>query len=218
MNKDLTIIFLTVNKVPKKWAEYQKQVLLEAADGASIITISKEPLDWGLNILQTAEPSILNIYKQVLIGAELATTPYIAIAEDDCLYHKEHFQYRPPDDTFGYDGNRWGLLTWDEPTYYWKDRISNAALIAPRELVIKSLRERFLRYPNNEITELGNEKGTKLDRQKFVNFYPSIGMVFFSHIDALDRLEQTKKKRMGMVRAYDIPYWRKSKELVKKFI
>src|SRR3990167_985746 len=136
---DLTIIFLTVNKVPYKWAEYHKSVLLEAIGDTPLITISKKPLDWGMNLIQEEEPSVSNIYRQVLRGAKLATTPYIAIAEDDTLYHKEHFTFRPPMDTYGFDGHRWGLFTWGKPTYYYKDRISNACMIAPRELVISAL-------------------------------------------------------------------------------
>ena len=50
---DITIIMLTPNLVPKQWAEFHKQKLLEAAGGTPIITISKEPLDWGINLLQT---------------------------------------------------------------------------------------------------------------------------------------------------------------------
>jgi len=46
MNKDLTIIFLTSNKVPKEWAEYHKNVLLEAIGDYPLIIISREPTEW----------------------------------------------------------------------------------------------------------------------------------------------------------------------------
>jgi hypothetical protein len=193
-------------------------VLEEAIEGAPIITISKEPMDWGINLIQEAEPSVSNIYKQVLRGAKLATTPFIAIAEDDTLYHKEHFKFRPPMDTFAFDGHRWGILNWGKPFYYYKDRISNAAMIAPRELVISSLEERFEKYPESNIGELGKEKGTTLDRRKTVQYWPSIGMIFFSHKNSLDPTEQRKSKKPGAVQAYDIPYWGKAEDLRKKFV
>ena len=215
---DLTVIFLTVNKVPEKWAEYQKGVLLEAIGDTKVITISKKPLDWGTNLIQEAEPSVQNIYEQILRGAKIATTPFIAIAEDDTLYHRDHFLYRPPPDTFGYDGIRWGLFTWGPPTYYWKDRISNAAMIAPRELTIESLEERFRKYPVNHLGELGKEKGTSIHNRKTEIFYPVYGMVFFSHVNSLDGTEQRMTKRMGMVRAFDIPHWGRAEELVKHFV
>jgi len=215
---DLTILFLTVNKVPDSWVAYHKSVLLEAIGNTPIITISKKPMDWGINLIQDAEPSVSNIYKQVLRGAKLAITPYIAIAEDDTLYHKSHFEFRPPLDTFAYDFHRWGLFTWGVPTYYHKARISNAAMIAPRELVIKSLEERFEMYPENNIGELGKEKGTRLNRWNTTHYWSKVGMIFFSHRNSLDPTEQHKSKRMGTVRAFDIPYWGKSENLVTRFI
>ena len=65
MNTDLTIIFLTANRVPKQWAAFHKEKLLEAAAGKPIITISREPLDWGTNVLQTEKYGASNIYWQL---------------------------------------------------------------------------------------------------------------------------------------------------------
>jgi len=218
MNTDLTVIFLTINKVPEEWAEFHRQTLFQAIGEASTITISRKLLLWGdENLVQTEDPSISNIYKQVLRGAKLSTTSYIAIAEDDTLYHKGHFDFRPPMDTFGYDMHRFGLFTWGNPTYYYKDRISNAAMIAPRGLVIDSLEERFEKYPENRIGELGKEKGTTINRHKTVGFWPTYAMVYFSHVNSLDGTEQRKTKKMGAVRAFDIPHWGKSEDLVKNW-
>jgi hypothetical protein len=215
--EDLTCIFLTVNKVPDRWAEYQKKVLLEAIGDTLIITISKKTLDWGTNLIQDEEPSISNIYKQILRGCKLATTPYVAIVEDDMLYHKSHFTFRPPLDTYAYNMHRWGLLTWGKPTYYYKDRVSNGAMIAPRELVISSLEERFSKYPENRIGELGKEKGTSIDRHNTMTFWSDIGVVYLSHKDSLDPTEQHKSKKMSPVQAFRIPYWEESSELIKNW-
>src|SRR3989344_6555477 len=114
--KDITIIMMTPNRVPKKWAEFHRKVLMEAIGDTPIITISKEPLDWGINLLQT-EYSYANLYKQMLRGAKLATTKFIGIADDDVLYPKEHFQFRPKEDGFYYNFNRWHMVTWGEPLY-----------------------------------------------------------------------------------------------------
>src|SRR3990167_5950965 len=199
---DITIIFLTVNRVPEEWAEYQKEVLLEAIGDTPVITISKIPLDWGTNLIQEEEPSMQNIYRQILRGAKLATTPYIAIAEDDCLYQREHFEFRPPLDTYAYD----------------YDRFSNSTLIAPRELAISSLEERFLKYPDNRIGELGREIGTILDRKNVIRYCPKSSNVFLSHVNAIDPYEQKMKKRRGFVRAYEIPHWGRPEDILKHFI
>lgn len=215
---DLTVLFLTVNRVPDQWAEYQKSVLLEAIGNTPIITISKKPLDWGTNLIQEGEPSVQNIYEQILRGARLATTPYIAIAEDDTLYHKDHFMFRPPLDMYAFEGHRWGLFTWGTPTFYWSDRISNGAMIAPREMAIKALEERFEKYPENNLGELGKEKGTTINRRKSMIYYSTISMIYLSHAGSLDPLETNRRKKMGMVQAYRIPYWGEAKEVARKFV
>ena len=156
---NITIIMLTANRVPKSWAKFHKEKLIEAAGSSPIITLSREPLDWGINILQTAEYGISNIYYQLLKGAKRAETDFIGIAEDDILYPKEHFEYRPPEDTFAYNMNRFNVFTWGKPTYFWKDRMGNFTLIAPRKLAIEALEERFSKYPNGTPAGITGELG-----------------------------------------------------------
>lgn len=221
---DLTCLFLTVNKVPIQWAEYQKEILLKAIGDTKVITISKTPLDWGQNLIQDEKPSISNVYRQMLRGAKLADTKYIAIAEDDVLYHKDHFQYRPEDNCFGYNMTRWSLFTWD-PVYNLQGRMGNFSLIAPRQLMIDALEERFTKYPDGTPEDFTGELGRyKLERKLGVTprnthqFYTTIANVVFHHDYEMDELAITHRKRKGMIRALDIPHWGRSEELVKKFI
>ena len=88
---DLTIIYLTVNKMPKRWADFHMEHLLKAIKGFPVISISREPMNFGINLIQNEEISSYNSNKQVLRGALLAKTQYIGIAEDDTLYTKQHF-------------------------------------------------------------------------------------------------------------------------------
>lgn len=223
---DITIIMLTASRVPKKWAEFHKQKLIEAADGSPIITISREPLDWGQNIVDTQEYTISNIYFQLLQGAKAATTEFIAVAEDDTLYPKEHFQFRPPEDSFAYNQNRFGVFRWSKtPTYFWKDRISNSTLIAPRKLAIEALEERFAKYPQGTPGGLTGELGRSniedklgVKRQKAIWFQTEISVVRIDHELGIDRLSQSHRKGMGILRAYDIPYWGKASDIVEKFV
>ncbi len=222
---DLTVLFLTVNKVPQKWAAYHKEVLVKAAEDYPIITISREPMDWGLNLIQDAPISSSNVYRQMLRGAKLATTPYIAVAEDDALYSWEHFHsFRPKMDEFAYNSCRWGMMTWGEPSYFWTDRISNLTFLGPTELTIKALEERFAKYPDGtpgEITgELGRkqiEQVSKLPSYKSVWFGTAIPVVYFNHDYSMDPLESSHRKRRSMLRALDIPYWGRAEDLVRRF-
>lgn len=223
---DITIIMLTANKVPKKWAEFHKQKLIEAAGNSPIITISREPLDWGKNILQVEEYGISNIYFQLLKGAKLAETEFIGVAEDDILYPKEHFEYRPPLDTFAYNMNRFNVFTWSKtPTFFWKNRMGNSTLIAPRQLVIDALEERFAKHPNGtppgftgELGRANIEEKLGVTRRKSAWFATEVSIVKIDHEFGIDRLARTHRKGMGILRAYDIPYWGKAADIVKKFV
>ena len=219
---DSTIIFLTANKVPKAWAAFHKEKLLEAAAGKPIITISREPLDWGINVLQTETYGASNIYFQLLKGAKMASTDYIAVAEDDALYPKEHFDYRPAPDTFAYNMNRFNLFTWGRPTYSWKNRMGNFTLVAPTKLAIEALEERFAKYPNGTpVTgELGRPNVAEklgLTPRKSAWFTTEISVVHIDHELGIDTLARTHRKGMGILRSYEIPYWGRAKDLIGKF-
>lgn len=222
-SSDLTVLFLTANEVPDTWAAFQMMTLYEAAHGSPIISISRKPVRFGTNILDTDEKSIYNIYLQMLKGAKLAKTPYIAIAEDDVLYHEEHFKFRPASDTFAYDMNRLGLFTWSKnPMYFWKNRVSNSMLIAPRELMIQSLEERFASPMAYKIHgELGRnniENKLGITLRKKVEFFAEEPSVRFDHDFGYDHASRHHRKKEGPIRAFDIPVWGKANELVKNFV
>lgn len=161
----------------------------------------------------------------MLRAAKLAKTDYIAIAEDDALYHRQHFKkFRPAPDTFAYNMNRLLLFTWGEPTYSWKDRVSNATLIAPRELLIKCLEERFAKWPNgtplDRTGEVGRpiiSNGLGLKPYKMTTFYSDVSVVVFNHNFASEAHQRNHVKKMGSLRSFDIPYWGRAEDLVKYF-
>lgn len=221
--QDLTVIYLTTSLIPQSFANYQRKILLEAIGDTSLISVSRKPLNFGMNILDDGEKNISNIYYQMLRAAKVATTEFIAIAEDDTLYPKEHFSFfRPDKDTFAYNMNRLALFTWDTPTYSWRDGKSNCALIAPRKLVISALKERFKKYPNgtpfDKTGELGRvEQNLGLKPRKLIEVYTDISIIQFNHDYASEEYQRNHKKRLGPIRCFDIPYWGKAKDLVKNF-
>ena len=224
--QDITIIYLTASQIPKTFAEFQRSILLKAIGNTPLISVSREPLDFGHNILDTAPKSTSNIYRAMLEAAKVATTPYIAIAEDDCLYHKEHFLFhRPAMDTFAYNQNRFALFTWGKPMYSWRNRKSNSTLIAPRKYLIDALEERFAKWPNgtpdNITGEVGRgrvERNMGISVRNSVEVYSEVSVIQFNHENGSEERQHNHRKRMGQIKVYDIYYWRKAEDLVKKYI
>lgn len=221
---DITIIMLTPNLVPKEWAKYHKEKLLEAANGAPIITISSKPLDWGLNLIQEGY-GLTNLYKQVLKGAKTATTELIAIADDDTLYPKDHFAFRPKEPGFHYNLNRWHIVTWGESLYFHKPRPGAGLMIATRKLVIDAMEARLAAYPKlddrhwDSVKELGAPiRMRKYDKHEYKTFYAQQPVVSFYHQNSIDDLARRRKKYIWPVRAFDLPLWGRAEDLRKKFI
>ena len=133
---NITILYYTANTI-EKGMEYSVLRNLRGL-GLPIVSISQEPMsDLGKNIVVPKKRSLENIYKQVLIGAKAATTKYVALCEDDCLYTLDHFKYRPTKD-FAYNLNRWNLHLEEKVYSYW-DRVVLSQCIANREALIKCL-------------------------------------------------------------------------------
>ncbi len=225
MAKDLTVIYLTASQMPDKFSSYQREVLSSAIGDYPLISVSRKPLDFGQNILDDGEKGMSNIYRQMLRAAKLATTEFIATAEDDCLYHENHFNfYRPNLDEFAYDQNRFALFTWGEPIYSWRNRKSNCSLIAPRKLLIEALEERFEKWPNgtpHEFTgEVGRgiiERNLNITERKSVEVFGEVSIIQINHENASEDRQRTQRKRLGQIKAYDLYHWGHARELIKKY-
>jgi hypothetical protein len=223
---DVTGMFITLNRTPKKWADYHMAVLKEAIGDMPIISVSRLPMDFGINLLDTDKPSYANIYRQMLRAAKVAETKYVAMIEDDCLYSKNHFvRFRPKDDEFAYNRNRWSVFSWGEPQYSLRQRISNCSLIAPRELLIEALTERFDKYngnpPEDKMGECGRNKledALGITRRKQVDFFSNISIVQLSHPLGTEKRQQEQWKSHAEIRAFDIPYWGRAETIVNKYL
>lgn len=111
MASQTTIIYLTDNALDSKIASVCQKVLLKAAEGKRIISVSQKPMEFGDNVcVGDIGRSGLSIDKQLKAGLEQVDTKFVAIAEHDCLYPGEHFNWIPPDEEyFWYNNNCWLL-------------------------------------------------------------------------------------------------------------
>lgn len=230
---DITIIYITANEMPIEWIDFQLSYLKAAiGEKTPTICITRNssfvfPFSEAKYVLDNNQKSYWNIYHQLLIGAKLAKTKYIATAEDDVLYTSEHFkEFRPKNDEVSYDRSRWSLFAWESnPIYCLRNRISNCSLIAPREYLIDALEEREKKWPNGfERDDLVGEVGRKMvennlgvSRRNMVEWYSTNAIVQLNHINGTDDRQKTKWKKHGQIKAYDIPYWGKAKEIVNVY-
>jgi hypothetical protein len=210
--------------MPVNWVQFHMRHLKAALGDMPVVTVSRIPMDFGINLLDDAAPCYSNLYRQILRAAKVAETKYIAIVEDDTLYHENHFhRFRPQDDEFAYNRARWSVFSWGEPQYSLRNRISNCSCIAPRLLMIDALTERFAKPgPVHEglMAECGrNDVEAKLEitQRKKVEFYSRIPIVQLSHPHGTERRQQEQRKAHAEIRAFDIPHWGMAAEIVKEY-
>ncbi len=226
---DLTIIYYTANLLNDKFANNIRNQLKIAAAGLPIISVSKKPIDYGLNIIdKEPERSIVNVYKVILEASRLAESKFVALAEDDTLYSPEHFYcYLPEEDVFAYNLCRWNIYTWKKPPLYSLSfRKILANLIAPRKLLINTIEERFNKFPNPTKTQerwitgepgRGFEKLLGMNALKTAEFYSYIPNIVFSHPKSFGFLTTGTRKRAGKIRALSLPYWGTAEKVMKDF-
>ena len=170
------------------------------------------------------------LYKQVLIGAREANTKYVAMAEDDMLYSPEHFTYRPPDDeTFSYNINKWSIFSWiNPPILSYRVRKLMNSLITTKNALLKTLEERYVKYPvlkkipadfyKSYWGEPGRFEGhlgiTPLKCEEYSSPVPNI---MFSTSEALGYLDLGNRKAHSEIRADYVKPWGTAEEILKLY-
>ena len=242
---DTTIIYFTENRLSEPLFSKCQEVLKKAANGKPIVSVSHKPIRLGTNIcIGEHKPCWLTLYKQILIGARVAETKYIAMAEHDCLYTSEHFNFVPPkDDTFYYNENvclvQWGG---NHPelngmySKYWTQRLALSQLICNREIFIESTKAKLDVLTNKDmrhrhIANAGEPGVTKIsEASKWAKSGRPVYLkkwlkkqidaekyeVFRTKIPNLDIRHDSNftGPKRGKKRTWDIPYWGKFKDLI----
>lgn len=154
-----TIVYYTDDSLPLPFAEFVRKRLLAAAEGKPIVSVSHQPLDFGQNVcVGKLERSHLSMYKQMYAGALAAKTRYIALAEHDCLYTPEHFNWIPPqEDVFYYNVNHWFVQHGGERSgqYSYQRRRPLSQLICGREVFLRAVEEKIWMLENGWMIRKG---------------------------------------------------------------
>ena len=229
---DLTVIYLTCNKMPSRWERFHRDALLRATEDRPMVVISAKPMveqfqgrPQTAHLIQDGPFCAWNVYSAMLRAASMAETKYVAVAEDDTLYTKRHFSdFRPPDDAVAYDMSRWSVFSWLENPFFSAIRKhGNFTMIGPRQLVVDTLEEREEKYPqgNKYAGEIGRSEVEKIlgvRRNKLVEWYCIEPMVNLCHPEGLSPTYVNtpgRERKPGELKAWGIPVWGKAWEITK---
>ena len=241
-----TIIYLTDNTLEKSIADKCREILLREHGDNPIISVSQKPIDLGINIcVGDIGKSWMSLFKQQLAGLEAATTKYVAIAEHDCMYTREHFDWIPPkDDVFYYNHNHY-LVEWhgnhpeiDGMYSKWsRHRNALSQLICSRDLLYNSIKEKLdllnkglliMRkagepgaFPDNFLANAAKWaiSGRCVHLMKYLERY----MQTYTHEDFVTKIPNLDIRhktnftgpRRGKQRTYELPYWGRFENVMK---
>lgn len=227
---DLTIIYMTANRMPQRWVDFHLEHLLAAVGDYPLITVSMKPMDLGIGetkLIQTRPYESWSVYCEWNRAAKVAETEFVAIAEDDVLYHPCHFRdFRPQADEAAYDMSRWTLMTWrEEPVFSMIRATGGFSMIAPRDLVIEALDERERKYPDGfrrpvEIGRDDERRRMRVTQRKHVKWWCRYPTVTLAHTRALSSTFQAHprmSRKEGEVKAIEIPYWGRASDIADVF-
>jgi len=229
---DITILYYTANFLPEHFIKNTQRILLEAVGDTRIVSVSFKPTVVGKNCTNICVGDIgrsaFNIYKQVLIAAKEAKTEYVATAEDDVLYPKEHFEYRPAKDVFAYDVNKWNIYAWDEnPVFCFRERRNMTGLVVTRDALVRTLEERFEKYPDptkidEKVWSYWAEPGRydhllKVTQMKTERFKCSAPHIMFNAEESLGFKNLGKRKARGNTQQSELIPWGKAVDIIKLY-
>jgi hypothetical protein len=229
---DLSVIYYTSNWLDEHnpyFLENTRKQLLYAIGDLPMVIVSQKPTLFGKNSINVCIGDVgrshLNIYRQILAGCKAAKTAYVALAEDDILYSREHFHSKVPNgDYFLYDMNKLSLFTWTKPPLFSfrHNRMVVNQLIAPRQYLIDAMEERFAKFPDESKIPLKSwgdpgryENYLGVTVRKTDTFMSTCPSIVFTHPQAYGYLNHGKKKRLGDLRIIEVPYWGKAEQVLK---
>uniref|UniRef100_A0A6M3LHM9 Glycosyltransferase n=1 Tax=viral metagenome TaxID=1070528 RepID=A0A6M3LHM9_9ZZZZ len=137
---DVTVVYYTSNTENKRFQSNICQAIAKAKGDLPLVSVSQEPMDFGLNIcVGKVGASSQNAYRQLLLGARVARTRFVCIAEDDCVYPPEYFRFVPPDDQCAYLASPLWILFCQRgksKVFGLKPRGSESSMVINRELLM----------------------------------------------------------------------------------
>ena len=215
MRNDLTVIYYTGHTERPEFEERIKANLLKTIDNLPLISVSQKPIDFGKNIcVGNVGVSVHNAWRQLLIGAEAATTKFVCTAESDYLYPKEYFDFVPEDENSFYMPDPFYVLSSQhgkDHAFRLKPQGCEGALIMGREFLIKRIHEMLDPYG---IWRDSLDYRIHLFRKgQAKRFKINIPVIMFKTDKGM-----TQRDAHSWERELNLPYWGGAAELLRRYI
>lgn len=212
MTRNATIIYYTSNREKPDFEKRVQENLLKVCGDLPIISVSHKPINLGRNIcVGDVGVSGFNMFRQVQLACEAASTKFIISAEADCLYPPDYFTFLPERDDIAYRNSNLYVMPDARDFFFYKKEGATHAQIVGRLFYLETLKKLFVGAPmwNTEEKNFPKERFKKNDVFDKIAYWESKspvfqikthrGMRYFTHSDRTPIPE--------------IPYWGSGKKM-----
>lgn len=212
---DATIIYYTSNREKPDFEARVRENLLKVYGDLPIISVSHKPIDLGKNIcVGDVGVSGFNMFRQVQIACEAATTQFVISAEADCLYPPDYFQFIPPRKDIPYRNSNLYVMPDQRDFFFYKKEGATHAQIVGREFYLETLKKLFAGAPqwSTEEKNFPKERTGQADVFTEIEYWHSVnpvfqikthrGMRYYTHSDRTPIPEITYWGKGSKVRSY----------------
>jgi hypothetical protein len=213
-----TILYYTSNKEKPGFERRIRETLLKNCGNLPIISISQKPINLGTNICVGDDIGVsgFNMFRQVLIGCEKATSDFVISAEADCLYPSEYFTYTPPRLDACYRNSNLYVMPDQRAFFFYKEEGATHAQIIGREYYIKRLKELFGDAPmwSEEEKNFPRERHHKLDVFDKIEYYRTENPI----VQIKTHRGMRYYTRSSRVPIPSLPYWGDGEIIRRRYI
>lgn len=141
-----TVLYYSSNREDELFEQKVIDDLKKKTKNHSIVSVTHKPTSLGNNIcVGTHEACDFNLYKQILVGVRAIKTKYVLLAEADCFYPEDYFDFEPKTDELYRFNEVWILKKWGGD--YHKKEFSECAQISSRDYLLNKLEPIFKNRP-----------------------------------------------------------------------
>lgn len=207
---DRTVIYYTSNQEDEPFAQKIRNKLLATIGNLPLISVSQKPLPgFGTNIcVGEVGVSGHNLFRQIQVGLEAATTPFVISAEADCLYPHAYFEFTPPDldNVYRYDNLYilWKFYGQVRKKFRRKAHSEGAQIIG-REHLLYAIRNALRDRPQwNRRIDHGSYVTRRIYHGNYRFFHGDIPVISVKTDKGLNGQRTGVENEPGL---YELPFW-----------
>jgi len=212
--RNATILYYTSNREHPDFEKRIQENLLKVCGDLPIISISQYPIKLGQNIcVGDVGASGFNMFRQVEIGLEAATTDFVISAEADCIYPPDYFEFRPPRIDIAYRNSNLYVMPDHRDFFFKKPEGATHAQIVGRKFYLDTLKKLFKGAPKWST----DEKNFPKERLRQEDVFLPNQIAYWNSKNPVFQIKTHRSMRYythsERIPIHELPYWGKGKDI-----